>query len=56
MRLGSPSGGVAAVDHIRRLAALGAEGAIVGKALYDGAVELSVALAAVGAAQDGAPC
>ena len=41
------SGGVAHVDHLRRLRALGAEGAIVGKALYDGAVRLEEALAAL---------
>ena len=46
------SGGVAHVDHLRRLQALGAEGAIVGKALYDGAVRLDEALAAVQSAQD----
>jgi phosphoribosylformimino-5-aminoimidazole carboxamide ribotide isomerase len=40
------SGGVAQVEHLRRLRALGAEGAIVGKALYDGAVRLDEALAA----------
>jgi phosphoribosylformimino-5-aminoimidazole carboxamide ribotide isomerase len=40
------SGGVAHVDHLRQLRALGAEGAIVGKALYDGAVRLDEALAA----------
>jgi phosphoribosylformimino-5-aminoimidazole carboxamide ribotide isomerase len=41
------SGGVAQVEHLRRLRALGAEGAIVGKALYDGAFRLEEALAAV---------
>jgi phosphoribosylformimino-5-aminoimidazole carboxamide ribotide isomerase len=41
------SGGVAEVEHLRRLRALGAEGAIVGKALYDGAIRLEDALAAV---------
>jgi len=41
------SGGVARVEHLRRLRALGTEGAIVGKALYDGAVRLEDALAAV---------
>ncbi|HEY7062079.1 MAG TPA: 1-(5-phosphoribosyl)-5-[(5-phosphoribosylamino)methylideneamino]imidazole-4-carboxamide isomerase [Chloroflexota bacterium] len=41
------SGGVAYVEHLRRLRALGAEGAIVGKALYDGTVRLDEALAAV---------
>lgn len=44
------SGGVADVDHLRRLAEIGCEGAIVGKALYEGRVELPAALAAVGAA------
>ena len=43
------SGGVAHVDHLRRLAEIGCEGAIVGKALYEGLVELPVALSAVGA-------
>ena len=43
------SGGVAHVDHLRRLAGIGCEGAIVGKALYEGLVELPVALSAVGA-------
>lgn len=43
------SGGVAHVDHLRRLAEIGCEGAIVGKALYEGLVELPQALAAVGA-------
>jgi phosphoribosylformimino-5-aminoimidazole carboxamide ribotide isomerase len=41
------SGGVARVEHLRRLRALGAEGAIVGKALYDGAIRLEDALAAI---------
>ncbi len=45
------SGGVAHVEHLRRLRALGAEGAIVGKALYDGAVRLDEALAAVRCAE-----
>ena len=40
------SGGVATVDHIRGLAALGVEGAIVGRALYTGALDLREALAA----------
>jgi len=43
------SGGVAHVDHLRRLAEIGCEGAIIGKALYEGLVELPVALSAVGA-------
>lgn len=41
------SGGIASIDHLRRLAGLGLEGAIVGKALYTGAIDLTAALAAV---------
>jgi phosphoribosylformimino-5-aminoimidazole carboxamide ribotide isomerase len=41
------SGGVASVEHLTRLAELGCEGAIVGKALYEGTFELPAALAAV---------
>ncbi|MCL4230170.1 MAG: 1-(5-phosphoribosyl)-5-[(5-phosphoribosylamino)methylideneamino]imidazole-4-carboxamide isomerase [Dehalococcoidia bacterium] len=41
------SGGVAKVEHLVRLAAIGCAGAIVGKALYEGTVELPEALAAV---------
>jgi len=41
------SGGVSTVEHLRRLAKLGVEGAIVGRALYDGGLELGEALAAV---------
>lgn len=41
------SGGVASLDHLRRLAALGVEGAIVGRALYTGDVDLAAAVAAV---------
>ena len=39
------SGGVTVLEHIRRLADTGAEGAIVGRALYDGAFTLSEAIA-----------
>lgn len=42
------AGGVAEVAHLERLAELGAEGAIVGLALYDGRVALREALAAIG--------
>jgi phosphoribosylformimino-5-aminoimidazole carboxamide ribotide isomerase len=45
------SGGVAHVDHLRRLAEIGCEGAIVGKALYEGSVDLTEALAAVAEAR-----
>ena len=41
------SGGVSTVEHLVRLAELGCEGAIVGKALYEGRVTLSEALNAV---------
>lgn len=41
------SGGVATVEHLVRLGAIGCCGAIVGKALYEGAFELPEALAAV---------
>lgn len=42
------SGGVASLEHLRRLASIGVEGAIVGRALYDGRVELREALGEVG--------
>ena len=41
------SGGVSRIDHLRRLAATGVEGAIVGRALYTGDVDLAEALAAI---------
>jgi phosphoribosylformimino-5-aminoimidazole carboxamide ribotide isomerase len=41
------SGGVASVDHLVRLVGLGVEGAIVGRALYTGAVALKDAIEAV---------
>ena len=44
------AGGVAEVAHLVRLAELGAEGVIVGRALYDGRVDLPEALAAVASA------
>lgn len=43
------AGGVSSVEHLQRLADLGVEGAIVGKALYTGAINLREALAALGA-------
>ncbi len=42
------SGGVAELDHLRRLAALGVEGAIVGRAVYEGALDLAEAVAELG--------
>jgi phosphoribosylformimino-5-aminoimidazole carboxamide ribotide isomerase len=41
------SGGVTTLDHLRALAEAGCAGAIVGKALYEGAIDLREALAAV---------
>ena len=38
------SGGIGAIDHLRRLAELGAEGAIVGVAIYRGTVDLREAV------------
>jgi len=41
------SGGVAKIEHLLKLASIGCEGAIVGKALYEGAFRLDEAIAAV---------
>ncbi len=41
------SGGISAIDHLRRLAAVGVEGAIVGRALYTGDLSLREAFAAL---------
>lgn len=41
------SGGVSSIEHLVRLAAIGCEGAIVGKALYEGTIELPAAMEAV---------
>jgi phosphoribosylformimino-5-aminoimidazole carboxamide ribotide isomerase len=41
------SGGVRSVDHIRALAAIGAEGVVVGRALYEGELSLGEAMAGV---------
>jgi phosphoribosylformimino-5-aminoimidazole carboxamide ribotide isomerase len=45
------SGGIGSLDHLRRLAALGLEGVIVGKALYEGRVSVPDGRAALGAAR-----
>lgn len=42
------SGGVATIDHIRRLARLPLWGAIVGRSLYEGAVDLKEAIQVAG--------
>jgi phosphoribosylformimino-5-aminoimidazole carboxamide ribotide isomerase len=41
------SGGIATLDHLRRLRQIGVEGAILGRALYDGALSLPDALRAI---------
>ena len=41
------SGGISSVMHLKVLKKLGAEGAIIGRALYTGAINLAQALAAV---------
>lgn len=41
------SGGVATVEHLKRLEALGVEAVIVGRALYTGGIELPAALEAI---------
>ncbi|PKB81311.1 MAG: 1-(5-phosphoribosyl)-5-[(5-phosphoribosylamino)methylideneamino]imidazole-4-carboxamide isomerase [SAR202 cluster bacterium Io17-Chloro-G9] len=43
------SGGIAALEHVSRLKESGVEGAIVGTALYTGAVDLAEAIQAAGA-------
>jgi len=41
------SGGISSLNHLRMLKALGVEGAIVGKALYTGDIDLKQALATI---------
>jgi len=41
------AGGIASIGHLKMLRKLGAEGAIVGKALYTGDIDLKQALAAI---------
>jgi len=45
------AGGVSAVEHVSRLAAVPVEGAIVGSAVYTGAIDLGEAMAALSGAQ-----
>ena len=42
------SGGVTTVDDLRRLRDLGCQGAILGRALYDGRLDLGEALGVLG--------
>ncbi len=41
------SGGITTIEHLKRLADLGAEGAIVGRAIYTGALDLEQAVKAL---------
>jgi phosphoribosylformimino-5-aminoimidazole carboxamide ribotide isomerase len=41
------AGGISTIEHLQRLRMIGVEGAIVGKALYTGALDLREALAAL---------
>jgi phosphoribosylformimino-5-aminoimidazole carboxamide ribotide isomerase len=41
------SGGISSILHLKLLKKMGVEGAIIGRALYTGAINLSQALAAV---------
>jgi phosphoribosylformimino-5-aminoimidazole carboxamide ribotide isomerase len=41
------SGGISSIDHLRWLAATGVEGAVVGRALYTGDIDLAEARAAI---------
>ena len=45
------AGGVSSVEHVSRLAAVPVEGAIVGSAVYTGAIDLGEAMAAVSEAE-----
>ncbi len=38
------AGGVASIEHLKKLASMGLEGAIIGKALYTGSIDLKQAL------------
>lgn len=42
------SGGITTLDDVRRVAALGAKGCIIGRALYEGRIELAEAIRAAG--------
>jgi len=42
------AGGVSSLEHLKRLAEIGVEGAIIGRALYTGDIDLREALTVVG--------
>ncbi|MDE2766195.1 MAG: HisA/HisF-related TIM barrel protein, partial [Chloroflexota bacterium] len=44
------SGGVASIDHLRRLASIGVEGVIMGSAIYEQRVNLAAAVAELASA------
>jgi len=46
------SGGIASLDDVRRVAALGVEGMIIGKALFEGAISLPAAIQTARAAAE----
>jgi phosphoribosylformimino-5-aminoimidazole carboxamide ribotide isomerase len=46
------SGGITTLDHLRTVLALGCSGAIVGRAIYEGKLQLAEALAAVQSPRD----
>jgi phosphoribosylformimino-5-aminoimidazole carboxamide ribotide isomerase len=48
------SGGIASLDDIKAVATAGASGAIIGRALYDGRIDLAEAISLFG--RSGAPC
>jgi phosphoribosylformimino-5-aminoimidazole carboxamide ribotide isomerase len=43
------AGGISRLEHLRRIRELGAEGAIIGKALYTGDINLAEAIVQFGA-------
>jgi len=43
------SGGVTAIEHLHAIAEAGCEGAIIGRALYEGAIDLRAAIEAFAA-------
>jgi len=47
------SGGVGTLDHLRQLRDAGAAGAIVGRALYNGAIDLATAIRVVQEGREG---
>ena len=42
------AGGIASIEHLKKLSEIGVEGAITGRAIYTGNIDLKVAIAAMG--------